>query len=133
MLLKDETSKRYWLTPPELYEALNVEFGFDFDPCPYPRGEFNGLIVPWGSSNYVNPPFCLKDAPFGGPSAFARKAIAEWALGKTSVMILPVPNSLGLLLEAGAELRYGGAVKWLEAETKEPCSRARRQVIAVCG
>jgi hypothetical protein len=122
---------RYWLTPPALYELLDEEFGFDFDPCPFPRNEFNGLIVPWGSVNYVNPPFCKKDAPFGGPSAFARKAIWEQRLGKTSVIILPAPNSIGLLLQAGAELRNGGYVRWLDAETKEPCPVARPQVIAV--
>jgi hypothetical protein len=123
---------RYWLTPKEVYEALDAEFAFDFDPCPYPRAEgYNSLILPWGASNYVNPPFCLKDAPFGGPSAFARKAIAEQAQGNTSVMILPVPNSIGLLLEAGAELRYGGKIRWIEADTGETCPRAWRQVIAI--
>jgi hypothetical protein len=123
---------RYWITPPNLYEALAVEFNFDFDPCPYPRApDYNSLVLPWGESNYVNPPFCKKDAPFGGPSAFARKAIAEQAAGNTSVIILPVPNSIGLLLEAGAELRYGGKIRWLEADTKEPCPRAYAQAIAI--
>ena len=125
-------SERYWLTPPELYAALDAEFEFDFDPCPYPRPEeYDSLVVPWGNSNYVNPPFCRKDAPFGGPSAFARKAIAERDAGKTSALILPLPNSLGLLLEAGAEIRYGGKVRWLEVGTQRPCSQARRQAIAV--
>jgi hypothetical protein len=125
-------SARYWLTPPELYASLNADFHFDCDPCPYPRPDgYNSLIVPWGESNYVNPPFCRKDAPFGGPSAFVRKAIAERDAGRTSVIILSVPYSLGLLLEADAELRYAGKVRWLEADTKQPCSRAYRQVIAV--
>jgi hypothetical protein len=123
---------RYWLTPSELYDKLNAEFDFDFDPCPYPRPEgYNSLVLPWGQSNYVNPPFCRKDAPFGGPSAFARKAIAERDEGKTSVIILPVPHSVGLLLEAGAEIRYGGKVRWLEVESKEAWYRATRQMIAI--
>jgi hypothetical protein len=123
---------RYWLTPPELYTALDDEFGFDFDPCPYPRPEgYNSLIMPWGEKNYVNPPFCKKDAPFGGPSAFAKKAILERDLGNMSVIILPVPNSIGILLEAGAEIRYGGKVRWIETETKEPCPKAYRQAIVI--
>jgi hypothetical protein len=123
---------RYWLTPPYLYAALDAEFHFDMDPCPYPFEEgYNGLIVPWGRVNYVNPPFCKKDAPFGGPSAFVHKAIQEAELGSTSVFILPVPHSIGLLLEAGAEIRNGGRVRWIEADTGEPCKVARRQLIAV--
>lgn len=123
---------RYWLTPPQTYAALNAEFAFDFDPCPCPKPEgYNSLVVPWGGSNYVNPPFLKADAPHGGPAAFVRKAIAEREAGKTSVMILPLPWSLGLLMKAGAEMRYGGVVHWLDVETKKPCPRAAPQVVAI--
>ena len=124
--------KRYWLTPPDVYASLNAEFQFDFDPCPCPRPEgYNSLVLPWGKSNYVNPPFLKVDAPHGGPAAFVRKAISEREEGKTSVVILPLPWSLGLLMKAGAEMRYGGIVHWLEADSKEPCKRSAPQVIAV--
>ena len=123
---------RYWLTPPELFTALNAEFSFDFDPCPCPRPQhYNSLIEPWGQCNYVNPPFLKMDAPFGGPSAFVRKAISERAEGKTSVIVLPLPWSLGLLMAAGAEMRYGGIVRWLDVDTRKPCQRRAPQVIAV--
>ena len=113
-------------------KALQEEFGFDFDPCPYPRPEgYNSLVVPWGMSNYVNPPFNKKDAPHGGPSAFVRKAVAESEQGKSSVFILPLPWNLGLLMAAGAEFRYGGIVRWLDGETGKPCPRRAPQVIAV--
>ena len=39
--------KHYWLTPPDVYGPLNVEFNFTFDPCPYPLPEgFDGLSPP---------------------------------------------------------------------------------------
>ncbi|HJA09172.1 MAG TPA: phage N-6-adenine-methyltransferase [Candidatus Mailhella merdigallinarum] len=121
-------TKKFWRVPPDLYKVLDSEFHFDFDPCPYPCPEgYNSLVLPWGKSNFVNPPFKRIDAPYGGPSAFARKAIEEHDKGKVSVLILPVPNSIGLLLEAGAEVRYGGAVRWLEVDSLEPAPQAWRQ------
>jgi hypothetical protein len=115
-----------------LYAALNAEFAFDFDPCPCPRPDgYNSLVTPWGNSNYVNPPFLHSDATHGGPAAFVRKAIAERDAGKTSVLVLPVPWSIGLLMEAGAEIRYGGKVRWLEVETGQPCGRNAPQIVAV--
>lgn len=113
---QQEIVKRYWLVPPELYSELDSEFHFDFDPCTYPR-TFNGLEVSWGKMNFVNPPFRSKD---GSPTAFVRKAISEALLGKSSFLTLPCQSYINLLLEAGAELRSLGRVKWLEVESKEP-------------
>ena len=124
--------KRFWLTPPAVYAKLDSEFNFDFDPCPCPRPHnYNSLVLPWGKNNYVNPPFLHSDAPHGGPAGFARKAISERDRGNTSVLILPVPWSIGLLMAAGAEIRYGGKIQWLEVNTQEPCPRKAPQIIAV--
>ena len=123
---------RWWLTPPDFYTVLDAEFRFDFDPCPCPRPEgYNSLVVPWGERNYVNPPFLHSDAPHGGPAAFVRKAIAERDNGNTSVLVLPVPWSIGLLMAAGAEIRYGGKVRWLDVSTGKQCGRNAPQVVAV--
>jgi len=117
--------KRYWLTPPDVYAALKAEFGpFDFDPCPYPLpADWNGLSMPWGRMNYVNPPFRRHDNPAGtgGPTAFAHKAIAEFQQhGRESVLVLPVQSYVMHLAAAGAEIRSLGRVRWLEAESGEP-------------
>jgi len=116
---------KYWLTPNNIYQKLNDEFHFDFDPCPHPKPEgFDGLNVEWGTSNYVNPPFRRKDGNGIGPTAFVRKAIEEQKKGKSAVLVLPVQSYVNLLLEAGAELRSMGRVRWLEIntlkETKQP-------------
>jgi len=123
---------RWWLTPPDFYEVLNAEFRFDFDPCPCPRPEgYNSLVLPWGKRNYVNPPFLHSDAPHGGAAAFVRKALAERDAGNTSVLVLPVPWSIGLLMAAGAEIRYGGKVRWLDVASGKECGRNAPQVVAV--
>ena len=36
-----------WATPKEFYDKLNLEFSFDFDPCPL-RSEVDGLLIDWG-------------------------------------------------------------------------------------
>lgn len=114
---------RYWLTPPDLYARLNAEFGFNFDPCPFPLQGFNGLEVPWGHMNYVNPPFRRHDGIDGrGPTAFVHKAIAEHQKGRGSVLVLPVQSYVMHLAAAGAEIRSLGRVRWLEADSKKPVS-----------
>jgi len=114
---------KFWKTPPETYAKLNAEFGpFDFDPCPYPIPEgYDGLVIPWGNCNFVNPPFHKSDGINGkGPTAFVRKAIEEQKAGKTSILVLPVQSYVNLLLEAGAELRSLGRLRWREVITGEP-------------
>lgn len=116
--------KHYWLTPPELMSQLNAEFGFDFDPCPYPQPEgFDGLTAEWGESNYVNP-------PFKGPTAWVRKAIAEYQKGKKVVLVFPIDKWVHLLLEAGAEVRNLKDVKWCATEDGQPGKGTGRWIAA---
>lgn len=115
--------KHYWLTPPALYASLNQEFRFNFDPCPYPKPEkFDGLTGEWGSSSYVNPPFgsIMHEGKKKGPTAWARKAIAENQKGKDVVLVFPIPKWILMLLGAGAEVRNLGDVRWLATEDGSP-------------
>ena len=73
----------HWQTPQWLYDILDEEFKFDFDPCPI-HAEFDGLEVEWGERNYINPPYNRFDKP-----KFIQKAFEEWKKGKTCVMLLP--------------------------------------------
>ena len=122
---------RYWIIPPEIYRSLDEEFSFDFDPCPYPFKR-DGISIDWGKTNWVNPPFRSKDAINGhGPTAFARKAIEQSKLGKTSVLILPAQSYVNMLVQAGAEVRPAGRVKWIDARTGKPYSSPSTCVIFV--
>jgi hypothetical protein len=116
-------NKHYWLTPPELYEELNAEFDFDFDPCPYPLPEgFDGLTCEWGESSYCNPPFgsIMHEGRKKGPTAWARKAIEESKKGKDVVMVFPIDKWVLMMIEAGAEIRNLGDVKWCAIEDGKP-------------
>jgi len=115
--------KHYWLTPPQLLADLQAEFCFTFDACPFPVAEgFDGLTCEWGQSTYVNPPFgsIMHEGKKKGPTAWARKAMAEAEAGKRVVMVYPIPKWILMLLEAGAEVRNLGDVKWCAIEDGSP-------------
>ena len=107
-----------WETPSEIYDKLNEEFNFDFDPCPYPLPDgFDGLTCEWGQSNYVNPPFgsIMHQGRKKGPTAWVRKALAENAKGKGVVLVYPVDKWV-LMLAASDTVRNLGDVRWLATE-----------------
>jgi hypothetical protein len=106
-----------WATPEELYEALNAEFRFDYDPCPL-NSDFDGLLKEWGQANFVNPPYSRKLK-----EAFVLKAIEEAAKGKKSVLPLPVSTSTRLFHDYikpnATEIRFlRGRVKFKGINTK---------------
>lgn len=114
-----EDGKHYWLTPPDLMADLQAEFGFDFDPCPYPRPEgFDGLTCEWGQSNYANIPFgsTIHNGRKKGPTAWMRKAIEEHKKGKLVVMVYPIDKWILMMLAAGAKVRNLGDVRWCATE-----------------
>ena len=114
--------KHYWLIPPEVYNPLNDEFEFTFDPCPYPLPEgFDGLTCEWGFVNWVNPPFgsIMHEGKKKGPTAWMRKAIIEQRKGKTSVVVYPIDKWVLMMIDAcgiKADIRNLGDVKWLATE-----------------
>jgi len=84
-----------WATPMDLYEKLDQEFHFDFDPCPLYDGEItperDGLLKDWGKVNFVNPPYSRKLK-----EAFVKKGIEEAKKGKKCVFLIPVSTSTKL-------------------------------------
>jgi len=72
-----------WKTPDWLYNELDAELHFDFDPCPL-DADFDGIAIPWGESNFVNPPYNRVDKP-----KFVEKAFREWSKGRGIALLLP--------------------------------------------
>lgn len=124
--------KHYWLTPPELMQSLQLEFEFNYDPCPYPKPEgYDGLKAEWGKSNYVNPPFgsyVAEDGKKKGPTAWARKCIQEFNKGKKVVFVYPIDKWVLMLLEAGAKVRNLKDIKWHSIEDNLPGKGTGRHV-----
>lgn len=123
--------KHYWLTPPEVMDPLQQEFNFDYDPCPFPKPvDYEGLDAEWGQRSYVNPPFAtvIHNGKKKGPTAWARKSIAEYKKGKLVVMVYPIDKWVLMLLKEGAEVRNLGDVKWLSTEERKPGKGTGRHV-----
>lgn len=111
-----------WATPTDLYDKLNNEFNFDFDPCPLNTGEItpdkDGLLIGWGERNYINPPYSRKLK-----EAFTAKAVEQAKQGKLCVMLLPVSTSTKLFHDViqpnATEIRFlRGRVKFAGVNTK---------------
>ena len=82
-----------WATPAYIYDKLNEEFHFDFDPCPLKHDitKWDGLQIPWGDPGtavFINPPYSkeLKNP-------FILKAAEESRRGLICVLLLPVSTS----------------------------------------
>ena len=104
-----------WKTPKWLYDKLDREFDFDYDPCPL-NSEFDGLVIPWGNRNFINPPYSRKLK-----EEFIRKAYLESRKGKLCVMLLPVSTSTKIFHEViyhNAEIRFiKGRVQFIGINT----------------
>ena len=99
----------HWGTPKWLYDELNAEFHFDFDPCPL-HADFDGLDpnVKWGKSNFINPPYNRRDKP-----RFIQRAYDEWVAGDGAVScVLLIPAATGtrqfheLIYHTASDIRF---------------------------
>jgi len=72
-----------WATPKELYDKLNEEFKFNYDPCPidWKEGDIDGLTSEWGTSTFCNP-------PYSKVALWIEKAYNESKKGKKIVMLI---------------------------------------------
>lgn len=71
-----------WKTPKAVYQILDAEFDFTFDPCPL-NPKQDGLEIEWGQTNFVNPPYG-REIP-----KWVKKGFEEWKKGKTVVFLVP--------------------------------------------
>ena len=107
-----------WATPTGVYDALNREFQFDFDPCPL-NGTADGLatlFTPWtGKRIFCNPPY--------GPQI--RKWLERAGEAAVAVFLIPARTDTAwfheLVLPRAKEIRFiRGRLKFGNAQTGAP-------------
>jgi site-specific DNA-methyltransferase (adenine-specific) len=111
------SEKLDWNTPLEIYNKLDLEFVFDFDPCPT-NPNFNGLEIEWGKCNFVNPPYGREIGKW------LKKGYEEWRKGKTVVFLIPSRTDTrwwhNYVMKAG-EIRFiKGRLKFGNAKNSAP-------------
>jgi len=97
-----------WQTPQWLYDELDKEFSFTFDPCPL-YADFDGTAIEWGNSNFINPPYCKSTSSKKGKDDFIKKAYHQWKKGKTCVLLIPAATGTKVFHEyiyPYAEIRF---------------------------
>ena len=104
-------------TPKDLYEKLDKEFNFDFDPCPK-NPTFDGLKISWKQSNFVNP-------PFDEQKLWINKAYEESLKNKICVMLLPSRTDTKIfheiILPLAHEIRFiKGRLRFEQYENSAP-------------
>jgi len=115
-------------TPTDLYEQLNQEFNFDFDPCP-PNADFNGLEIEWKKSNFVNPPYdqqklWVKKA-YEQSKRYYRQRFTVIMKNKICVLLLPARTDTKLfheiILPYAKEIRFiKGRLKFQQYKNSAP-------------
>jgi len=110
------SKKQDWKTPIKLYEELNNEFRFDFDPCPI-NPSFDGLTIEWKKCNFVNP-------PYNQSKLWIKKSWEEWKKGKTIVMLIPARTdtiAFHQYIYCQAEIRFiKGRLKFDDSKNSAP-------------
>jgi phage N-6-adenine-methyltransferase len=117
-----------WSTPQYLFDQLDKEFAFELDVCASPENakctdywtaEDDGLLMPWKSSNWCNPPYGNRI------SDWLAKAAIEAEKGNTTVFLIPSRTDTRWFHEYclgyAKEIRFiKGRLKFGDAEHSAP-------------
>lgn len=119
-----------WATPPEVYDPLNEEFAFNYDPCPidWTPGDPDGLTTDWGTATFCNP-------PYSDVAKWVKKAHDEWKKGKTVVMLVNAitdTKAFHEYINGNAEVRFvKGRIKFIDPANPDKRSPSPRPSLVV--
>jgi len=109
----------YWKTPKYVYDYLDREFFFIFDPCPS-NPQWNGLKMKnWSAMNFVNPPYSRTELP-----KWIKKGIEEQKKKHYSVFLIPSRTDTKWfykMFENASEIRFVvSRIKFVGAKNSAP-------------
>jgi len=74
-----------WKTPSDVFEKLDKEFNFTYDPCPFQSEDKTSLLKDWYGRVFVNP-------PYSNIENFLIKALIELRRGNIEVAVFLIPS-----------------------------------------
>lgn len=74
-----------WRTPKSVYDALDAEFAFRFDPCPMQEYFWDALYLPWQTPAFCNP-------PYSRIAEWVKKAFDESKRDGGGLVVLLIPS-----------------------------------------
>lgn len=108
----------HWATPKCVYDDLDREFSFTFDPCPLMSVE-DGAKIRWHGRVFCNPPYSRIDE-------FLRRGLFHLAKGDADILVFLIPSRTDTAwfhdycLKA-AEVRFiRGRLKFGDAKNSAP-------------
>ena len=126
---KSKTDK--WITPPEVYNKLNEEFNFNYDPCPidWEYGDIDGLESDWGTRVFCNP-------PYSQTAKWIKKCYEEHKKGKIIVLLINAVTDTKAFHEYiynKAEIRFvRGRIKFINRDNpKKQSPNVKASMIVV--
>ena len=100
-----------WKTPESIYQQLDDEFDFTFDPAPikHDTQTWDGLIEEWGDRNFINP-------PFSDWQKWVKKGYEEYKKGKVVVFLLAARTDTKAFHEI--ILPYANEIRFIKGRLK---------------
>ena len=106
------TGNGNYKTPKNVYENLNKEFHFTFDPCPInSKPSKNGLTERWGKRVFVNP-------PYSDPNVWVEKGLTELKKGHSSVVVYLLKGDISTALFHDIVFPYAQEIRALRGRLK---------------
>ena len=110
-----------WSTPKDIYDSLDKEFNFTYDPCPLNSDDLTSLLFKdWVGNIFINP-------PYSNIGNFLDKGLLELKKGNAKVIVYLVPSRTDTkwfhkyIIGYNAEIRYiKGRLKFGNSKNSAP-------------
>lgn len=101
----------HWSTPSHVYEDLNKEFLFDYDPCPLQSDDITSLLKEWRGAVFINP-------PYSNIYNFIEKGLIELKKGNATVCVYLLPSRTGTKWWHDHVIPYAKEVRFIRGRLK---------------